>query len=672
MDNPFALPLVIAKIAGFGPKSLMALESVGIDTVGRLLFHLPLRYRLKNQLSFVSDFEPDKSFYVEALVVRLQPRNSSMRITVQDSNGDSFSLVFFHFSPWHKQKFSIGTRLLIWGQVREFNGRWEMSHPEAEISRQGSAFEPSIECIYPKVGKVTPKLLSKAFHFIWDKFLNEAVDDYGEFLEPLRLLHTVRLSSQECLDFEKLEKAAKDKLAHLEALHYFSYLHDKEELIREKGLILKPGQTYVQLMKALPFELTQGQKDVLNIIKKSFSQGDLKPRLIQGDVGSGKTIIGFLAMCCAFDRNRQAALMAPTELLARQHYDKLTQLLPTLSESIIYLSGTVSQKQRKVLLEKIKSSDRLLIIGTHALFQQKVDFKNLSVVIIDEQQRFGVNQRAELLKKSKSSKAYQITLTATPIPRTLAMATYGPIELNVLKEKPAGRQDIKTYTLRSDQLDIVYKSVLNCVSKKQQCYWVCPLIQESEQVQASDVEHAYEKLKHHLPLLRIELIHGQIPIDTREAVLKEFKAGKVDILVSTLVIEVGVDSPTASLIVIESPDRLGLSQLHQLRGRVGRGSLPGHCILVYDSALSQNAVERLTALCHSQDGFYLSEVDLKLRGPGEALGQKQTGQAQFKFFDIIHNEENIPLILEQCRSIPKDQLMLLEDFFGACDTTPYV
>ena len=664
------LPLHLAKLPALGPKSINALSDNHITTLAQLLLHLPLRYRLKNKLSTVSDFDEESYFYVEALVIGLEPRRNMMRLRVQDLQGEVFSIVFFNFSSWHQQKYSIGVRLRIWGQAHCFQGRWEMSHPELEVCGRGEGFTPSIECVYPKIGKITAKALKKAFTGFWQGLTTGT--KYDQVLESLRVLHAIDLTAQECCGFEDLSQKAKDKLAYLEALHYFSFLHEKEDHIRQKGVQLSPGKLFKELQNSFPFELTAGQQEVLGEILASYNKGDLQPRLLQGDVGSGKTIIGFLAMCCAFDAGEQAALMAPTELLARQHYENLVKLLPNYDSQILYLSGSLPAKSKKNIYKLLNEQSPLIVIGTHALFQESVQFDSLRVLVIDEQQRFGVDQRAKLLEKSKLSQAYQLTLSATPIPRTLAMATYGPIHLNVLKEKPKGRQDIKTYTLPADQIDIVYKSVRNCVAKNQQCYWVCPLIQESEHVQARDVEQAYARLTSQLSDLNIQLIHGQVPIDQREKVLTEFKQGKIDVLVSTLVIEVGVDSPTASLIVIESPDRLGLSQLHQLRGRVGRGQLQGHCILVYDTQLSSQSVQRLKALCESQDGFYLSEVDLQLRGPGEALGTRQTGQAQFRFFDIVKDEDKIPVILDQCRTISSQQLEILEVFFGTCDTVPYV
>lgn len=660
------------KLPGLGAKSLEVLSDSGVKTLAEFLMFTPLRYRIKSKLSIVTDFEEGSSYCVEGLVVGVNSRGKVTKIKVKDNSGHLFFLTFFHFTSWHHGRYGLGRRLQIWGEASYYQGLWEMRQPEIEIITSESQFEPRVECVYPKIGKITSKMLLKAFQGFWRQYQSSSSASLLQILDSLRIMHAIGLSAQEVMSFEKLQAQAQKKLSHLEALHYFSYLHQKEALLHYQGEPLASGPIYQTLLDSLPFTLTQGQREVLKELDESFCSGSLKPHLIQGDVGSGKTILGFLALCRALDNQQQGALMAPTELLARQHYDNFKKLLPSHCQKILYLSGSVSTKEKKNLYSLLSSNQPFVVIGTHALFQDEVKFHSLRVIVVDEQQRFGVKQRAQLLSKASRNLAYQITLSATPIPRTLAMATYGPISLSLLKEKPAGRQEIKTYTIASDQQQIVYKSIRNCVRGNQQCYWVCPLITESEYIQAQNVEQAYARLCEQLSELRIEVIHGQVPIANREKILESFRRGEVDVLVSTLVIEVGVDSPTASLIVIESPERLGLSQLHQLRGRVGRGRHQGYCLLVYDSQLTSQALERLKALCESQDGFYLSDVDLKLRGPGEVLGTRQTGQIQFKFFNIVEDEDSIPNILEQCRDLDQNSKSLLNEFFGEADENPYV
>ncbi|MBM4222562.1 MAG: DEAD/DEAH box helicase, partial [Gammaproteobacteria bacterium] len=399
-------------------------------------------------------------------------------------------------------------------------------------------------------------------------------------------------------------------------------------------------------------------------IQSDLQQTKASQRLIQGDVGSGKTLLGFLAVAAAVDSGLQGVFMAPTELLAAQHFKNITTLLGD-RVSIVLLTGSLSASRKKAIYEQIQTGAAQIIIGTQAVFQEKVVFAKLGVAIIDEQQRFGVAQRTYLLQKGVTDAVHCFTLTATPIPRTLSMALFGTIQLSILKEKPQGRAPITTYLTPAQKEHLVLKSIKNCVARGQSVYWICPLISESEVINASAAQQRFSILKEHPDLsdIKVGLLHGRMNASDRHDVLQAFYNGDYHVLVSTLVIEVGIDHPLATLIIIESPDRLGLSQLHQLRGRVGRSNLASYCLLLYDQNISEKGMERLTALCETDDGFKLAEMDLAIRGPGEFLGARQSGFQSLKFFSFDNNMDMIEDVLIKIKSLDQEQHRWISEFF---------
>ena len=567
-------------------------------------------------------------------------------------------------------KLRVGTRVRVYGKITFNDYGPQMAHPEIEYIGWGQLFIPKFEPVYPTIQGASQRSLSLAVDYLLnakDRFFGS---QYTTFYRCLQVLHGWRLTPDELNGYLSLQQKASEELAFIEGLAYFIKLHDKERLMQREAVLLAPGQLTQQLMNALPYQLTAGQAAIWKEIQVDFTQGYATHRLVQGDVGSGKTILGFLSLTVAVDAGYQAVMMAPTEILAQQHYESLHTLLGS-AVKVGLLTGSLTIAQRRLLLMEVESGAIDILIGTQALFQESVTFKDLVLAVIDEQQRFGVAQRAKLLSKGKQA-VHHLTLTATPIPRTLAMAMFGHLSISTLREKPPGRTPIDTYTLSRSKMDIALNSVSNCVKKKMQCYWICPLIEQSEVIEAQAVEQSYQFLKEKLPHIRMEPLHGRMPSLKRTEILNKFYDGSIDMIVSTLVIEVGINNPNATLMVIESPDRLGLAQLHQLRGRVGRGHQKSYCLLIYGDSLTETGIQRLQSLCEYDDGFQLAEIDLELRGPGQLLGAKQSGFTSFKFFDLQKHQYLIEPILKKIPHITSEEMNLIEILFTETNDQIYL
>ncbi|AVJ56996.1 ATP-dependent DNA helicase RecG [Idiomarina sp. OT37-5b] len=651
------IPLTTLK--GVGDKVAKKLAKLGLVTVQDAIFHLPLRYEDRTRIANIAMVRPGQS---ANLIVEVQNadikygRKRMLLVRTKDDSG-TLTLRFFQFSAAQLKQFSAGTRLLVFGEIRHGMAGAELIHPEYEQLKPGQhvELEPTYTPVYPTTEGVYPttlrKIIEQALGYLSEQSVEELLPEslrphQLSLVEALQTLHHPPVeSSLQALELG--QHPAQQRLAMEELVaHQLSLLQLRQQRQSEGGIAIAEGSKLQdEFLATLPFEPTAAQQRVVSEIHADMAQPVPMMRLVQGDVGSGKTLVAALAALRAIEAGYQVALMAPTELLSEQHALSFSQWLQPLGIEVGWLSGRTKGKARRELLERVASGQVAMLVGTHALFQSDVDYHNLALVIIDEQHRFGVHQRLQLREKGVKAgfQPHQLIMTATPIPRTLAMTAYADLKTSVIDELPPGRTPVTTVAIPDTRRDQVIERVRQvCRTERRQAYWVCTLIEESEVLECQAAEDTANELQAALADLKVGLVHGRLKADQKEAVMQAFKAGELDLLVATTVIEVGVDVPNASLMIIENPERLGLAQLHQLRGRVGRGSTASHCVLLYKSPLSKTAAERLGVLRDSNDGFVIAQRDLEIRGPGELLGHRQTGLTQMKVADIERDADLIP------------------------------
>ncbi|MGL9735595.1 MAG: ATP-dependent DNA helicase RecG [Symbiopectobacterium sp.] len=656
-------------LTGVGASQAAKLARLGLETVQDVLLHLPLRYEDRPHLYAIGNLLPGIYATVEGDVLRndIVFRRKRM-LTCQISDGSGvLTMRFFNFNAAIKNSLAPGQHVIAYGEIKRGKNGAEIIHPEYRV--QGDAHQPvklqaSLTPVYPTTEGVRQATLRK----LTDQALERLDAQPIEELLPQELsrgmiglpeaLHTLHRppASTQLNELEHGKHPAQVRLIMEELLaHHLSMLAVRAGAQRHRALALHTqDELKTRLLAALPFALTQAQTRVINDIEADMEKPFPMMRLIQGDVGSGKTLVAAMAALRAIANSKQVALMAPTELLAEQHTINFRHWFEPLGIEVGWLAGKQKGKARVAQREAIANGQVSMIVGTHAIFQQQVQFSGLALVIIDEQHRFGVHQRLSLWKKGAEQgfHPHQLIMTATPIPRTLAMTAYADLDTSVIDELPPGRTPVTTVAIPdSRREDIITRVDRACREEGRQAYWVCTLIEESDLLEAQAAETTCEGLKAALPGLQIGLVHGRMKEQEKQAVMQAFKQGELQLLVATTVIEVGVDVPNASLMIVENPERLGLAQLHQLRGRVGRGAIASHCVLLYKTPLSKTAQQRLQVMRDSNDGFVIAQRDLEIRGPGELLGTRQTGSAEFKVADLLRDQALIPEVQRVARHL---------------------
>ncbi len=660
-------------LKGVGPARAKLLQKeLNIKTIGDLVNFFPNRYIDRTQFYQIKDLSDTKAEVqivgkITGIRTVAQKRGSRLVATFTDDTG-SIDLIWFRSAKWIKQSLKTDIPYVIFGRVNSFNNLLSMPHPEMELlSEFKNKLQSALQAVYPSTEVLSKRGVSNR---VLQKMMEQIFIEYkGKFEESLsdeiREKHNL-ISKNEALfqvhfpESQTLLSKGEHRLK-FEELFYIQLQLLRSNLVRKKkvkGYVFEQVGSFFNTFykKYLPFSLTEAQKRVIKEIRKDLGSAAQMNRLLQGDVGSGKTIVAILTALIALDNGYQVAIMAPTEILANQHFNALQKLMPEMPVVMHLLTGSVKTKDRKIIHEDLENGKLHIIVGTHALIEDKVVFKNLGLVVIDEQHRFGVAQRARMWKKNKLP-PHILVMTATPIPRTLAMSVYGDLDISVIDELPPGRKEIKT-ALRYDTNRLsVFKFMKEQIGLGRQVYVVYPLIEESQVLEYKDLMDGFESITREFPkpAYQVSIVHGRMKPADKEYEMQQFVSGKTQILVATTVIEVGVDVPNASVMIIESAEKFGLSQLHQLRGRVGRGADQSYCILMASHKLTHEAKTRLNTMVSTTDGFKIAEVDLKLRGPGNLMGTQQSGVLNLRIADIIKDSD----ILKLARYTAQD--LLLED-----------
>ena len=678
----------ITSLTGIGPRLQEKLMHIGINRIQDLLFHLPYRYIDRTRLISLGELKAGEDAYFQGEIELTQIRygkRRSLLCRISDGTGAAI-LRFFYFSKSQQNKLQRGQLIRCYGKVRRGSSSLEIVHPEYRLLESGVdvELEKQLTAVYPSTeGLQQPrirKLIEQALVILNSdkKNINELLpqeilleQDLPTLADALEYVHRAPITA----DLQSLidEKHPTQKRLIIEELlaHQLSLLELRNELKKEKSPVFNKSQYLVpEFLKKLSFELTNAQKSAFKTIATDLNANSAMLRLLQGDVGSGKTVIAALATLQTIEQNYQVAIMVPTELLAEQHYKNFSVWFESLNIETVLLTGKLKKSIRNTIEEKLKNKKSIVVIGTHALFQESIIFSKLGLVIIDEQHRFGVHQRLALIEKGKQYDEYphQLIMTATPIPRTLTMTAYADLDHSIIDELPPGRIPVNTSVHSNQRRNEIIDRIKNVCDEGRQVYWVCTLIDESESLQCETVVATSEHLKQKLKKINIGLIHGRMKTNEKETIMKDFKEGKINLLVATTVIEVGVDIPNASLMIIDNAERLGLSQLHQLRGRIGRGNEKSHCILIYQSPLSNLAKERLEIMRTTNDGFVIAEKDLELRGPGEVLGTRQAGIPDFRIANLKRDSYLLSKIQRIATQLiernPKNVELLIKRWLG--------
>ena len=656
----------VHQLQGVGYAASALLEKLNIFTTDDLLFHLPRDYEDRSTIIPMNQLTVGRSYLLEGIVksVDFPPgKRKSMAVLLDDDTG-KVTLRFYHIYKGITDRAKMGARLRIFGEVRVGARGLEMYHPELQLISEDTPLpQTQLTAIYPATeGLTQPKLR---------EYVKQALENHSDDLpELLTTKFTNGYALKQALDYihhppvnanmlqlTQGSHPAQQRLIFEELVaHQVSMLSRRAYIQQIEAPSFSPSQNFARaLLASLPFEMTGAQKRVSKEIAQDLKQNKPMLRLVQGDVGAGKTLVAGVAACHALEEGWQVALMAPTEILAEQHYLNFKKWFEPMGLTVSWLSGKQKGKARATSEQSIQDGSANLVVGTHALFQDNVAFAKLGLVIIDEQHRFGVDQRLALRNKGLNGMTpHQLVMTATPIPRTLAMSAYGDLDTSVIDELPPGRTPIQTVTIPLDRREEVLQRIATNCAEGKQAYWVCTLVEQSETLDAQAAEATFAEIKQRFPELNIGLVHGKMKADEKQLVMQQFKNNELQLLIATTVIEVGVDVPNASIMVIENAERLGLSQLHQLRGRVGRGAKASFCALLYKNPLSQNGQERLRIMRETNDGFIIAEKDLEIRGPGEILGTKQTGDMGFRVAKLERDDHLLDQAHYVAQQILKD------------------
>lgn len=678
----------VSSLTGVGLRLQEKLERIGISKIQDLLFHLPYRYIDRTHLTPIGALRPGHDAYIQGEIELTQVRfgrRRSLLCRISDGTG-AIVLRFFYFSKSQEKGLQRGLSLRCYGQARRGPNSLEMIHPEYRLINDNNEveLEEQLTAVYPTTEGLQQARLRK----LTEQTLNTLKTDRQSLIEllPENILAKQNLPTlADALEYVhrpppdadiqsliESQHPAQLRLAFEELLaHQLSLLELRNELRKEQSPAFNSSaQLIPEFLKGLPFKLTKAQEQAFETISTDLNKSEAMLRLLQGDVGSGKTVVATLSALQAIEAGYQVAIMAPTELLAEQHYKIFLQWLEPLGIDTVFLTGKLKKSIRDNVEARIQDKTPVVAIGTHALFQDSVSFAKLGLVIIDEQHRFGVHQRLALLEKGQQHNKYphQLIMTATPIPRTLTMTAYADLDHTVINELPPNRKTINTSVISNDRRDEIIDRIKHACTEERQVYWVCTLIEESETLQCETAIETAETLSEKLAPISVGLIHGRMKADEKEKIMTDFKDGKISLLVATTVIEVGVDVPNASLMIIDNAERFGLSQLHQLRGRIGRGEIKSDCVLMYQPPLGELARKRLEIMRTNSDGFVIAEKDLELRGPGEVLGTRQAGIPDMRVADLIRDARLLPDIQDTAKNLfahnPDEVKLIIQRWLG--------
>ncbi len=659
LKDVYIRPLGVLK--GIGPQTAEKFKAAGISTIHDLVFTLPIRYADKTKLTLIENIRPGDTILLDAIIEKknfFYLRKRSLNCRVNDGTG-ALDLKFYYYAGMHDKRLNIGEQIRCYGKARAGRNGIEIIHPEYEvIDTEGQeTLDATYTPIYKNIKGISQashlKIISMGLEYLIE---NHAVDLVGVIAEVKNMMNLSVAIKQAHFPDKGQSNSLLTNRTHpsqrriaLEELIAYQLLIQKN-LPQENGININSSKVIVEtIMSSLPFEMTDGQEKSLSEILNDLGKDVPMNRLLQGDVGCGKTLVALLVAAYVSKAGYQAAIMAPTEILARQHYEEFVKILTPLNINIQFLSGSLSSEQKHLMLDGINNTRDSIVVGTHALFQEHIQFNNLGLVVVDEQHRFGVKQRLSLRKKRNDLKLpHQLFMTATPIPRTVAMTLFSDMTLSTIDELPKGRLKVETSAIPRSKKNEIIKSIERMIqTENSQVYWVSPIISESEHIDVEAAEDTYKEIKKMLPSTEIGLIHGKMSNQEKDSVMQKFKSGTIKMLVSTTLIEVGVNVPNATCMVIEGVERMGLSQIHQLRGRVGRGSKPSFCLLLYKLPLSIQVQERLATIRDYNDGFKIAEKDFSMRGPGNIFGIEQSGVMNFQIvdlgvhFDLVYDAKKI-------------------------------